>query len=130
MNYHHLFILINILYTIYSFKCGHNIIKKPEIKIINQTNEENNKSRKLSYIYYSINIYIDNEILLSQVNNGEIASTYYNNLIKVLSKATNYFSKLLTVDGSSSIKLPSNLFSTSDNYIVRSEVKNIIGKKD
>ena len=49
MNYHHLFILINILYTIYSFKCGHNIIKKPEIKIINQTNEENNKSRKLSF---------------------------------------------------------------------------------
>ena len=128
MNYHHLFILINILYTIYSFKCGHNIIKKPEIKIINQTNEENNKSRKLSS-YHSIQIYIDNEILLSQVNNGEIASTYYNNLIKVLSKATNYFSKLLTVDGSSSIKLPSNLFSTSDNYIVRSEVKNIIEKK-
>ena len=125
MNYHHLFILINILYIIYSFKCGHNIIKKPEIKIINQTNEEDNKSRKLSS-YHSIQIYIDNEILLSQVNNGEIASTYYNNLIKVLSKATNYFSKLLTVDGSSSIKLSSNLFSTSNDYIVRRDVKNII----
>ena len=128
MNYHHLFILINILYTIYSFKCGHNIIKKPEIKIINQTNEEKNKPRKLSYIYYSINIYIDNEILLSQVSNGIITSTYYNNLIKALSKATNYFSKLLNINYIFSMKLSEYEFSESDDYIVRSEVKNIIGK--
>ena len=129
MNYHHLFILINILYTIYSFKCGHNIIKKPEIKIINQTNEENNKSRELSSSH-SINIYIDNEILQSQVNNGTITSTYYYNLINALNKTVYYFSKLLTIDGSSSVQLQSNMFSTSDDYIVRSEVQNIIEKKN
>ena len=123
----HLFILINILYTIYSFKCGHNIIKKPEIKIINQTNEENKKSRGLSSSH-SINIYIDYEILESQVNNGTITSTYYNNLTNALNETAYYFSKLLTVDGSSSIFLSEDLFSESDDYIVRSEVKNIIGK--
>ena len=125
MNNLHLFILINILYTIYSFKCGHNIIKKPEIKIINQTNEENNKSRELSSSH-SINIYIDYEILQSQVNNGTITSTYYNNLTNALNETAYYFSKLLTVDGSSSIFLSEDLFSESDDYIVRSEVKNII----
>ena len=127
MNYHHLFILINILYTIYSFKCGHNIIKKPEIKIINQTNEENNKSRELSSSH-SINIYIDYEILQSQVNNGTITSTYYNNLTNALNETAYYFSKLLTVDESSSIFLSEDLFSESDDYIVRSEVNNIIEK--
>ncbi len=48
MSYYHLFILINFLYTSFSFKCGHNIIKKPEIKMVNQTNEDNNKLRGLS----------------------------------------------------------------------------------
>ena len=39
-----------------------------------------------------------------------------------------YFSKLLTVDGSSLVRLSSDLFSTSDDYILRSEVTNIIDK--
>ena len=128
MNYYHLFILINILNSIYSFKCGHNIIKKPEIKMVNLTNEENIKSRGLSSSH-SINIYIDYEILQSQKNNGNISSSYYSNLQSVLNSTANYFSKLLTVDKSSSIKLTSNLFSSSGDYVVRSEVSNIIGKK-
>ena len=47
---------------------------------------------------------------------------------KALDSTANYFSKLLTINGSSSIRLSSGLFSTSDDYIVRSEVRNIIGK--
>ncbi len=125
MSYYHLLILINILYTIYSFKCGHNIIKKPEIKMVNQTNEENIKSRGLSSSH-SIDIYIDYEILQSQNNNRNISSSYYSNLQSALNSTAYYFSKLLTVDGSSSIKLSSNLFSLSDDYVVRSEVSNII----
>ena len=127
MNVHRLFILINILYSIYSFKCGHNIIKKPEIKMVNQTNEENSKSRGLSSSH-SIDIYIDYEILQSQNNNRNISSSYYSNLQSALNSTAYYFSKLLTVDGSKSIYLSSNLFSSSDDYVVRSEVSNIIGK--
>ena len=58
MKYYHLLLLINIFYTIYSFKCGHNIIKKPAIKMVNQTNEDNNKLRGLSSPH-SIQIGID-----------------------------------------------------------------------
>ena len=126
MKYHNLLLLINFFYTIYSFKCGHNIIKKPEIKMVNQTNEENNKLRGLSP--HSIKIYIDYEILQSQVSNNQISKSYYSNLKNALDSTANYFSKLLTVDGSSSIKLSSNLFDTSNDYIIRSDVKNIIDK--
>ena len=126
MSYYHLLILINILYTSFSFKCGHNIIKKPEIKMVNQTNEENNKLRGLSS--HSIIIYIDYEILQSQVSNKEINSSYYSNLKNALDYTAYYFSKLLTIDGSSSVSLSSDLFSTSDDYILRSEVTNIIDK--
>ena len=125
MNVHRLFILINILYSIYSFKCGHNIIKKPEIKMVNQTNEENSKSRGLSSSH-SIDIYIDYEILQSQKNNRNISSSYYSNLQSALNSTAYYFSKLLTVDGSKSIKLSSNDFSSSNDYVLRSEVSNII----
>ena len=127
MSYYHLLILINILYTSFSFKCGHNIIKKPEIKMVNQTNEENNKLRGLSSPH-SIQIGIDDEILQSQVSNKEINSSYYSNLKNALDYTAYYFSKLLTVDGSSLVRLSSDLFSTSDDYIVRSEVTNIIDK--
>ena len=47
---------------------------------------------------------------------------------KALDSTANYFSKLLTIDGSSLIRLSSDLFNTSDDYIVRSEVTNIIDK--
>ena len=83
MSYYHLLILINILYTSFSFKCGHNIITKPEIKMINQTNEDNNKLRWLSSPH-SIQIGIDYEILQSQVSNKEINSSYYSNLKNAL----------------------------------------------
>ncbi len=94
MNLHRLFIIINILYSIYSFKCGHNIIKKPEIKMVNLTNEENSKSRGLSSSH-SINIYIDYEILESQKNSGTINSSYYSNLQSALNSTAYYFFKII-----------------------------------
>ncbi len=123
MKYYHLLLLINIFYTIYSFKCGHNIIKKPAIKMVNQTNEENNKLRGLSP--HSIIIYIDYEILQSQVSNANISQSYYSNLVSALDYTAYYFSKLLTIDGSSSKKLSSNMFNLKVDYIVRRYLSNI-----
>jgi hypothetical protein len=109
MNYYHLLILINILYKSLSFKCGHNTIKKPEIKMVNLTNEENIKSRGLSSSH-SINIYIDYEILQSQKNKRKIFNFEYSNLESALNSAANYFPKLLSIDESSPIILYSDKF--------------------
>ena len=90
MSYYHLLIIINIVYPSFYFKCGHNIIKKPEIKKINQTNDDNNNLRGLSSPH-SLSIYIDYEILESQVNKRIISSSYYSQLKKALNYTAYYF---------------------------------------
>ena len=92
MSYYHLLIIINIVYPSFSFKYGHNIIKKPEIKKINQTNKDNNNLRILSSPH-SLSIYIDYEILESQVSNRIISSSYYSKLKKALNYIVYYSSK-------------------------------------
>ena len=58
MKYFSLFIFFSIFFVSLSFKCGYNEIKKPEIKIINETENIDSKRRKLSSTH-NIDIYID-----------------------------------------------------------------------
>ena len=73
------FILLFFYYIpqITNFKCGHNTIKKPQLKIIKQTGNLN--KRKLSSIH-PISIYIDYEILESQLEKGIINKNYFSNI--------------------------------------------------
>ena len=100
-----LLFLYNIL-QIKNFKCSHNIIKKPPLKIINETLIS--KERKLSSLH-SISIFIDYEILESQLEKGEIDKYYFSNISLALNLTISYFSKLLTLNSSFILKLSSNL---------------------
>ena len=61
-----IYIFILCFYLSFSFKCGHDIIKKaPEI--INITNSKNNKSRRLDS-YHPISFYVD----YTQMENNQI----------------------------------------------------------
>ena len=73
-------------------------------------------------------IYIDYEILKSQVSSGEITSSYYNNLASALNLTINYISKLLIVYNVKQIYLSSETFSDSEDYIIKSEVNDIVSK--
>ena len=127
MKYFSLFIFFSIFFVSLSFKCGYNEIKKPEIKIINETENIDSKRRKLSSTH-NIDIYIDYEILKSQVSSREITSSYYNNLASALNLTINYISKLLIVYNVKQIYLSSETFSDSEDYIIKSEVNDIVSK--
>ena len=75
-----------------------------------------------------MNIYIDYEILQHQYSIGKITYDYYNNLSIALNSTKNYISELLNVTGTQEIKLSYDLFEEEDDYILRSEVKNIISR--
>ena len=119
------FIFLSIISLSYSFKCGHDKIKKPELKMIKEN--INSKTRKLSS-RHNMKIYIDYEILESQLSSGNITRDYYNNIVNSLNLTINYFSKLLEVEGTQQIKILSRYFSISDDYVILSEVQNIINK--
>ena len=127
MKYFSLFIFFSIFFVSLSFKCGYNEIKKPELKIINETENIDSKRRKLSSTH-NIDIYIDYEILISQVSSGEITSSYYNNLASALNLTINYISKLLIVNNVKQIYLSSATFYDSEDYIIKSEVNDIVNK--
>ena len=75
-----------------------------------------------------MNIYIDYEILQHQFSIGKITYDYYNNLSMALNSTKNYISELLNVTGTQEITLSYYLFEEEDDYILRSEVKNIISR--
>ena len=121
------FLLLSIINYSLSFKCGYNQLKKKEFKIIDETSNPNLKTRKLSSSH-KMNIYIDYEILQHQYSIGKITYDYYNNLSMALNSTKNYISELLNVIGTQEIKLSYHLFEEEDDYILRSEVKNIISR--
>ena len=123
--YSSLFLLSIISFSL-SFKCGYNEIKKPELKILNESKNIDSNTRNLES-KRNINIYIDYEVLEFQVLSEEITEDYYKNLAKALNSTVNYFSKLLMVQGPKVIYLEGYLFSSID-YIKRAEVPNIIFK--
>ena len=127
MKYFSLFIFFSIFFVSLSFKCGYNQLKKKELKIIDETSNPNLKTRKLSSSH-KMNIYIDYEILQHQFSIGKITYDYYNNLSMALNSTKNYISELLNVIGTQEIKLSYDLFEEEDDYILRSEVKNIISR--
>ena len=127
MKYFSLFIFFSIFFVSLSFKCGYNEIKKPELKIINETENIDSKRRKLSSTH-NIDIYIDYEILKSQVSSREITSSYYNNLASALNLTINFISKLLIVNNVKQIYLSSATFYDSEDYIIKSEVNDIVNK--
>ena len=87
----------------------------------------NSKTRKLSS-RHNIKIYVDYEILVSQLSLGNITIDYYNNVVNTLNLTVNYFSKLLEVEGTQQIKILSKYFRIRDDYVILSEVINIINK--
>jgi len=89
-------ILIISFFSINAFNCGHNLIKNRPIKIINPIEKE--EIRKLQSTKHYISIYIDYEVLESQLHSGEINSSYYLNLSLSLNKTVHYFSKILAVN--------------------------------
>ena len=121
------FLLLSIINYSLSFKCGYNQLKKKELKIIDETSNPNLKTRKLSSSH-KMNIYIDYEILQHQYSIGKITYDYYNNLSIALNSTKNYISELLNVTGTQEITLSHYLFEEEDDYILRSEVKNIISR--
>ncbi len=127
MKYFSLFIFFSIFFVSLSFKCCYNEIKKPELKIINATEKIDSKRRLLSSTH-NIDIYIDYEILKSQVSSGEITSSYYNNLASALNSTINYISKLLIVNNAKEIFLKSDAFNKTEDYILKSEVNDIVNK--
>ena len=113
-------ILIISFFSINTFNCGHNLIKNRPIKIINPIEKE--EIRKLQSTKHYISIYVDYEVLESQLNSGEINSSYYLNLSLSLNKTVHYFSKILAVNSPKKLKLAPQLFNTENDYIIRSEV--------
>ncbi len=119
------FIFLSIISLSYTFKCGHDKIKKPELKMIKEN--INSKTRKLSS-RHNMKIYIDYEILESQLSSGNITRDYYNNIVNTLNLTTNYFSKLLEIEGTQEIQILSKYFRINNDYVILSEVQNIINK--
>ena len=86
---------------LFSFKCGHDKIKKPP-KILNDSIITNDSNRKLDDSYHSISFFID----YTQMNYDSYGTSEYRNFIKKsIDSTTKVFSELLKVKRSGKISI-------------------------
>ena len=101
-NIFYFFILFfNLSLVVFSFKCGHDKIKKIP-KIINDSIISDNKNRRLDS-YHSISFFVD----YTQMDKGEYGSLEYRNFLKTSINSTlKIFSELIKVKRSKYIAIP------------------------
>ena len=99
---------------LFSFKCGHDKIKKPP-KILNDSIITNDSNRKLDDSYHSISFFID----YTQMNYDSYGTSEYRNFIKKsIDSTTKVFSELLKVkrSGKISISQPTGCYKSITRY--------------
>ena len=90
------------LSLVFSFKCGHDKIKKIP-KIINDSIISDNKNRRLNDSYHSISFFVD----YTQMDNEKYGSLEYRNFLKTSINSTlKIFSELIKVKRSKYIAIP------------------------
>ena len=87
----------------FSFKCGHDAIKKAP-KILNLTTSQNNKSRRLNS-YHPISFYVDYTQMENDQINYNLSSSYVNFIKSSLQLSLELFSELLKVKRNGNIKI-------------------------
>ena len=100
----------------FSFKCGHDAIKKAP-KILNLTTSRNNKSRRLNS-YHPISFYVDYTQMENDQINYNLSSSYVNFIKSSLQLSLELFSELLKVkrNGNIKIKNPEKCFEKIKYY--------------
>ncbi len=123
-----LIIIFTLIVSSFSFKCGHDNLKVPKLKKLNESS--NTRNLDSNYNKHNILIYIHYGALKKQLSQGIITENYYNNLSFSLNSTINYFSKLLSVFTNKQINLSPTIFEgqNDENYITKNDVKDILGK--
>ena len=123
-----LILIFTLIVSSFSFKCGHDNLKVPKLKKLNESS--NTRNLDSNYSKHNILIYIHYGALKKQLSQGIITENYYNNLSFSLNSTINYFSKLLSVFSSKQIYLSQTIFEgeNDENYITENDVKDILGE--
>ena len=123
-----LILIFTLIVSSFSFKCGHDNLKVPKLKKLNESS--NTRNLDSNYSKHNILIYIHYGALKKQLSQGIITENYYNNLSFSLNSTINYFSKLLSVFSNKQIYLSQTIFEgeNDENYITENDVKDILGE--
>ena len=123
-----LILIFTLIVSSFSFKCGHDNLKVPKLKKLNESS--NTRNLDSNYNKHNILIYIHYGALKKQLSQGIITENYYNNLSFSLNSTINYFSKLLSVFSNKQIYLSQTIFEgeNDENYITENDVKDILGE--
>ena len=98
------------LSLVFSFKCGHDKIKKIP-KIINDSIISDNKNRRLNDSYHSISFFVD----YTQMDNEKYGSLEYRNFLKASINSTlEIFSELIKVKRSKYIAIPNPTYCSNE----------------